>query len=163
MVRIRRGKAAGALGQHRISCGYPALARQCDPGGYRSTWQGCGFLEGEVARHIYERLLAQHCIFRQHPIEIGAEPVGQYSGLIGPPNQRGWKQPATRSPILTRVTPAPIEATSPAPSDSDITPSLVGPRPPPFISSPRKIAIATRFETPYATLTYPLALDIGRV
>src|SRR6516165_8969252 len=45
----------------------------------------------------------------------------RYSGLIDPPNQRGWKQPAIRSPTLTRVTPLPIAATSPAPSERGIT------------------------------------------
>ena len=31
-----------------------------------------------------ERLLAQHRIFRQHPVEIGAEPVCQIVGLDRP-------------------------------------------------------------------------------
>src|SRR5215471_12218949 len=30
-----------------------------------------------MARHANERLFAQHCVFRQHAVEIGAEPVGQ--------------------------------------------------------------------------------------
>src|SRR6184192_3183970 len=40
-----------------------------------------GFLIGEVARQVYERLLAQHRVLRQHPVEIGTEPVGQIIGL----------------------------------------------------------------------------------
>ena len=30
---------------------------------------------------MYERLLAQHRVLRQHPVEIGTEPVGQIIGL----------------------------------------------------------------------------------
>jgi hypothetical protein len=46
---------------------------------------------------------------------------------------RGSK-PATTCGVanLTRVTPLPIAATSPAPSDSGTTPTFVGPRPPPL-------------------------------
>src|ERR1700738_4035391 len=38
----------------------------------------------------------------------------------------------TRSPTLTRVTPSPMAATSPAPSESGTPPSLGSPRPPPL-------------------------------
>ena len=47
------------------------------------------------------------------PSELAA-----YSGSISPPSQVCMKMPATRSPGFTRVTPGPISATSPAPSDS---------------------------------------------
>jgi len=30
---------------------------------------------------VHERLLAQHRVFRQHPVQIGAQPVGQVVGL----------------------------------------------------------------------------------
>ena len=43
------------------------------------------------------------------------------SAAIGPPIQRWKKQPATRSPALTRVTPSPTSTTSPAPSESGMT------------------------------------------
>src|SRR5207248_1334315 len=56
-------------------------ASSAPPGGYRSTRQCRGFFEGEVARHVNERLFAQHRLFRQHPVEIGAEPVCQIVGL----------------------------------------------------------------------------------
>jgi hypothetical protein len=44
--------------------------------------------------------------------------------LMAPPNQRCMKQPATRSPTLTRLTPDPTATTSPAPSDSGIRSGL---------------------------------------
>ena len=79
-LQRKQRNTAGALGQHRIACNDPAPARESDPGGYRSTGQARGFLEREVARHVHQRLLAQHGIFRQHPVEIGAEPVSQVVG-----------------------------------------------------------------------------------
>src|ERR1700730_1389869 len=103
------------------------MACQCDPGRHHGTGQRSGFLKGEVARQVYKRLLAQHRVLRQHPVEVGTKAVRQILGLIGPPNHRGWKHPAIRSPILTRVTPSPMTATSPAPSERGTTPSFVGP------------------------------------
>ena len=50
------------------------------------------------------------------------------SGGGSPPGQRWKKQPATLSPTLTRVTPAPTSTTSPAPSDSGMTFSRTGMR-----------------------------------
>jgi hypothetical protein len=35
----------------------------------------------EVARRVYERLLAQYRVLRQHPVEIGTKPVCQIIGL----------------------------------------------------------------------------------
>src|ERR1700737_4410866 len=49
-----------------------------------NAWQCRGFLEEEMARDVNERLLAQHRVLRQHPIEIGSEPVGQVIGLDRP-------------------------------------------------------------------------------
>jgi hypothetical protein len=66
-----------SLCEDRASRSNLAVARQRDPGGYRSTWQSGGFLEGEVAWNTDKRFLAQHSVFRQHPVEIGAKPVGQ--------------------------------------------------------------------------------------
>src|SRR5438132_2436553 len=37
-----------------------------------------------MARHANERLLALYCVFCQHPVEIGSEPVGQIIGLDRP-------------------------------------------------------------------------------
>jgi hypothetical protein len=33
---------------------------------------------------VYQRLLAQHRVLHQHPVEIGTEPVGQIIGLDRP-------------------------------------------------------------------------------
>ena len=51
-----------------------------------------------------------------------AEPKAASS--IAPPTHFCMKQPATRSPTLTRVTPGPTATTSPAPSDSGIRSGL---------------------------------------
>jgi D-arabinose 1-dehydrogenase-like Zn-dependent alcohol dehydrogenase len=37
--------------------------------------------EGETFRYRHNGFLTQHRVFRQHPIEIGAQPVGQLVGL----------------------------------------------------------------------------------
>src|SRR5262252_5616098 len=70
----------------RMGCGGPAskpyrggnakMARQRDPDGHRRTRQCRSFLEGKMGCHANERLLAQQSEFGQHPVEIGAEPVG---------------------------------------------------------------------------------------
>jgi hypothetical protein len=73
--------AARTLRQYRVAGGNPTMACQSYPGGHRRTGQGGSFLEGEVARHAHDRLLAQHRVLRQHPVEIGTEPVGQIIGL----------------------------------------------------------------------------------
>src|SRR5215472_8850968 len=85
------------------------MARECDPGGYRGAGQGGGFLEGQVARHVHERLLVQHGVFRQHPVEIGAKPVGEIVGLdwsAKPARMKATGNPVTnldpRHPVADR-------------------------------------------------------------
>jgi hypothetical protein len=53
------------------------MAGQSDPGSHRGTRQFRSFFEGKMAWHANERFFAQHSIFSQHSVEIGAEPVGQ--------------------------------------------------------------------------------------
>jgi hypothetical protein len=79
------------------------MARQRYPGGHRGTWQGGGFLEGQMAGHRHNRFLAQHRVFRQHPIEIGAEPVGQVVGLNRPAEPAQMK--AAGNSVASSITP----------------------------------------------------------
>ena len=75
---------SGALGQDRVTGGHPAMPRQCDPRRNGGARQGGGFLEGEMARYVNEGLLAQNCVFCEHPVEIGSEPIGAVIGLDRP-------------------------------------------------------------------------------
>src|SRR5215471_2447834 len=68
-------KRSQALGQDRIPGGNSTIAGHSYPGGHCGTWQGCSLLEGEVARHVHERLLVQHRVLSQHAVEIGAKPI----------------------------------------------------------------------------------------
>jgi hypothetical protein len=108
------------------------MAGQRNPSGDCGTWQSGGFLERQVIRHVNERLLVQHRVFRQHAVEIGAEPVGQIVGLDRAAEPAQMEATGNPVAILTRLTPSPMAATSPAPSEGGMTPSLVGPRPPAF-------------------------------
>ena len=67
----------------------PAMARRRHKSRHRGARQRRGFLEGEFAGHVPQHVRAQHCVFRQRPVEIGAEPVGQIVGLDRLLNQRG--------------------------------------------------------------------------
>jgi hypothetical protein len=58
------------------------MARQCHPGGHCSAGQHGGFLEGQVAWQNHDRFFIEDGRFCQHSVEIGAEPVGQVSGVI---------------------------------------------------------------------------------
>src|SRR5438477_5805865 len=108
------------------------MARQCDPGCHCGTRQRRGLFEGEMARHVNERLLAQHRVFCEHPVEIGAEPVRQIVRLDWPAEPARVEATGDSITNLDPRDTSPIAATSPAPSESGITPSFVGPRPPPF-------------------------------
>ena len=79
---VHRRNTPGTLDQDGISRGDPAMARQCYPGGHCGAGQGGGFLKGQVAGQKHDCFFIEDRIFRQHPVQIGAEPVG-------PPNQRG--------------------------------------------------------------------------
>src|SRR5439155_27062646 len=72
---------AGALSQHRITRGHAAVAAQRRPCGHRGARQGRRLLEREMARHGHRGLLADHGVFREHAVEVGAEAVGQIIGL----------------------------------------------------------------------------------
>src|ERR1700737_4857189 len=60
------------------------MPRQCDPRRNGGARQGGGFLEGEMARYVSEGLLSQNCVFCEHPVEIGSEPIGAVIGLDRP-------------------------------------------------------------------------------
>jgi hypothetical protein len=47
------------LRQDGVSRGNPAMARQRYPGGHCGTWQGGGFLEGQMAGHGHNRFLVR--------------------------------------------------------------------------------------------------------
>ena len=47
----------------------------------KTAEQGRGFLEGQVAWQKHDRFFIEDRVFRQHSVEIGAEPVGQVVGL----------------------------------------------------------------------------------
>jgi hypothetical protein len=87
----------GTLGQDGISCGDPAMACQCYPGGHCGAEQGGGFLEGQVAWQRYNRFFIEERIFGQHSVEIGADPVGQVVWLDRSAKPAGMK--ATSNPI----------------------------------------------------------------
>jgi hypothetical protein len=59
LYRVKSRSFRG-LCEDRASRSNLAVARQRDPRGHRSARQCRGFLKGQVARHVNERLLAQH-------------------------------------------------------------------------------------------------------
>ena len=50
-------------------------------GGHCSAGQSGGPLEGQVAWDEHDRLFIEDRVFRQHPVEIGAEPVSKVVGV----------------------------------------------------------------------------------
>jgi hypothetical protein len=63
------------------SRGNLAMGRQCYPGSHGGAGQRGGLLEGQMAWQMYDCFFIEDRVFRQHPVEIGAEPVGQVVGL----------------------------------------------------------------------------------
>jgi len=57
------------------------MARQCHPGRHCGAGQSGGFFEGQVAWQKHDCFFIEDRVFRQHSVEIGAEPVGQVVGL----------------------------------------------------------------------------------
>jgi hypothetical protein len=53
------------------------MACQRYPGCHCCAGQGGGFLEGQVAWQKHDCFFIEDHVFRQHSVEIGAEPVGQ--------------------------------------------------------------------------------------
>ena len=92
----------------------------------RRARQGRAFLERQVGRQLDHAVLLEHRVVAQHAVDAAAERAGMGVGGGAPPTQRWKKQPATRSPTLTRVTSGPTSTTSPAPSDSGMRFGLVG-------------------------------------
>ena len=53
--------------------------------------------KGEVLRHKYESFLTQYRAFRQHPVEVGAKPVGQVIRAQRSAECRPWSKRETTS------------------------------------------------------------------
>ena len=68
----------------------------------------------------------------KHPVEVGAEPVGRVVGLDWPAKPARMETPGNPIADFDPCYPVADCSASPAPLDSGITPSLVGPRPPPL-------------------------------
>src|SRR5690348_12813524 len=74
-----------------------SMACQCYPGGHCGAGQGGGFLERQVAWQKHDRFFIEDRVFRQHSVEIGAEPVGQVVGLDR--SAKPARMKATRNPV----------------------------------------------------------------
>jgi len=87
----------GTLGQDGVSCGDPAMARQCYPGGHCCAGQSGGLLEGQMAWQRHNCFFIEDRVFRQQSVEIGAEPVSQVVGLDR--SAKPARMKATRNPV----------------------------------------------------------------
>src|ERR1700730_7590147 len=111
--------ATRALHQDGLAGNDLAVFDQGVPRRYCSARQRRTLFDGQGRWNLYDALLLQHHVFRQHAVDAAAEGAS-------PPDQRWKKQPATLSPTFTRVTPAPTSVTSPAPSESGTILSRTG-------------------------------------
>ena len=73
------------------------MARQRYPGGHCGTWQGGGFLEGQVVWQKHDCFFIEDRVFRQHSVEIGAKPIDQVVGFDR--SAKPARMKATRNPI----------------------------------------------------------------
>jgi hypothetical protein len=88
-----------------------------------------------MARHRHNSFLTQHRVFRQHPVEIGAQPVGQVVGLdrsAKPARMKATGNSGTdldpRNPFADRFDLAgAVETAAPRRFSSDLDRRLSGP------------------------------------
>ena len=100
--------AARALHQHGVARLDAADLDQRMPGRDAGAGQGGAFLEAQACRQLHHAILFQHRKLGQHAVDRAAHRRGRSAASsIAPPTHLCMKQPATRSPTLSRVTPGP--------------------------------------------------------